>query len=773
MNRQRSGFGLYAAFMVIIVLAMFYITGKISAGSSPSQQKFETAVKDGKVTSAQIVQNKEVPTGSVVVREQGGDSYTVNVTDVNAAISLLEDADVTYTVQNVQRDSIFMTSVLPALLLGMILLFGMSMMNRSMGGGGGGGNKMMNFGKSNAHMSTDKDKKVLFRDVAGLKEEKEDLVEVVDFLKAPEKYTQVGARIPKGVLLVGPPGTGKTLLAKAVAGEAGVPFFSISGSDFVEMFVGVGASRVRDLFEEGKKHAPCIIFIDEIDAVARRRGTGMGGGHDEREQTLNQLLVEMDGFGVNEGIIVMAATNRVDILDPAILRPGRFDRRVVVGPPDVMGREEILKVHAKNKPLAEDVDLKQIAQTTAGFTGAELENLLNEAAIMAAKDRRRFVRQSDIKSAFIKVGIGAEKRSKVISDKEKRITAYHETGHAILFHMLPDMEAVYTISIIPTGPGAAGYTMPQPENDNMFQTRGKMMQYITVCLGGRVAEELIFDDITTGASQDIKQATATARSMITKYGMSENLGLVAYDSDSDEVFIGRDWGHTKSYSENVAAAIDEEVRQMIEKCHDQAKQIILEHSYVLHECAKQLMEKERESERTKNELITNVAHDLRTPLTSIIGYLELLAGNRQIPEDMQHKYIEIAYGKSRRLQKLIEDLFGFTKMNYGKIAMHVSQVDIVKLLGQLLEEAYPNFVEKGLSYDLQSNVPAKTINADGNLLARLFDNLIGNAIKYGADGKRVLVQIHAESETVTVSVTNYGYVIPADELPLIFNKFTV
>ena len=450
MNRQRSGFGLYAAFMVIIVLAMFYITGKISAGSSPSQQKFETAVKDGKVTSAQIVQNKEVPTGSVVVREQGGDSYTVNVTDVNAAISLLEDADVTYTVQNVQRDSIFMTSVLPALLLGMILLFGMSMMNRS-----------------------------------------------------------------------------------------------------------------------------------------------MGGGHDEREQTLNQLLVEMDGFGVNEGIIVMAATNRVDILDPAILRPGRFDRRVVVGPPDVMGREEILKVHAKNKPLAEDVDLKQIAQTTAGFTGAELENLLNEAAIMAAKDRRRFVRQSDIKSAFIKVGIGAEKRSKVISDKEKRITAYHETGHAILFHMLPDMEAVYTISIIPTGPGAAGYTMPQPENDDMFQTRGKMMQYITVCLGGRVAEELIFDDITTGASQDIKQATATARSMITKYGMSENLGLVAYDSDSDEVFIGRDWGHTKSYSENVAAAIDEEVRQMIEKCHDQAKQIILEHSYVLHECAKQLMEKEK------------------------------------------------------------------------------------------------------------------------------------------------------------------------------------
>ena len=593
MNRQRSGFGLYAAFMVIIVLAMFYITGKISAGSSPSQQKFETAVKDGKVTSAQIVQNKEVPTGSVVVQEQGGDSYTVNVTDVNAAISLLEDADVTYTVQNVQRDSIFMTSVLPALLLGMILLFGMSMMNRSMGGGGGGGNKMMNFGKSNAHMSTDKDKKVLFRDVAGLKEEKEDLVEVVDFLKAPEKYTQVGARIPKGVLLVGPPGTGKTLLAKAVAGEAGVPFFSISGSDFVEMFVGVGASRVRDLFEEGKKHAPCIIFIDVIDAVARRRGTGMGGGHDEREQTLNQLLVEMDGFGVNEGIIVMAATNRVDILDPAILRPGRFDRRVVVGPPDVMGREEILKVHAKNKPLAEDVDLKQIAQTTAGFTGAELENLLNEAAIMAAKDRRRFVRQSDIKSAFIKVGIGAEKRSKVISDKEKRITAYHETGHAILFHVLPHMDPVYTISIIPTGMGAAGYTMPLPDNDEMFNTKNKMLEDITTLLGGRVAEEIIFGDITTGASNDIKRATETARSMVMKYGMSEKIGLIAYGNDDDEVFIGRDLAHTRGYSEEVAREIDAEISRIISECHEKAESIIREHIGVLHSCASLLLEKEK------------------------------------------------------------------------------------------------------------------------------------------------------------------------------------
>ena len=479
--------------------------------------------------------------------------------------------------------------ILPLLIVGAVLLILWTVLMGRMNGS----NPMANFGKARTVLGVPDGKKVTFDDVAGADEEKEELEEIVDFLRNPQKFTQIGARIPHGILLVGPPGTGKTLLARAVAGEAGVQFLSISGSDFVEMYVGVGASRVRDLFEQAKKVAPAIIFIDEIDAVARRRGTGMGGGHDEREQTLNQLLVEMDGFGVNEGIIVMAATNRVDILDPAILRPGRFDRRVVVGPPDVMGREEILKVHAKNKPLAEDVDLKQIAQTTAGFTGAELENLLNEAAIMAAKDRRRFVRQSDIKSAFIKVGIGAEKRSKVISDKEKRITAYHETGHAILFHMLPDMEAVYTISIIPTGPGAAGYTMPQPENDDMFQTRGKMMQYITVCLGGRVAEELIFDDITTGASQDIKQATATARSMITKYGMSENLGLVAYDSDSDEVFIGRDWGHTKSYSENVAAAIDEEVRQMIEKCHDQAKQIILEHSYVLHECAKQLMEKEK------------------------------------------------------------------------------------------------------------------------------------------------------------------------------------
>ena len=593
MNRQRSGFGLYAAFMVIIVLAMFYITGKISAGSSPSQQKFETAVKDGKVTSAQIVQNKEVPTGSVVVQEQGGDSYTVNVTDVNAAISLLENADVTYTVQNVQRDSIFMTSVLPALLLGMILLFGMSMMNRSMGGGGGGGNKMMNFGKSNAHMSTDKDKKVLFRDVAGLKEEKEDLVEVVDFLKAPEKYTQVGARIPKGVLLVGPPGTGKTLLAKAVAGEAGVPFFSISGSDFVEMFVGVGASRVRDLFEEGKRHAPCIIFIDEIDAVARQRGTGMGGGHDQREQTLNQLLVEMDGFGVNEGIIVMAATNRVDILDPAIMRPGRFDRKVHVGRPDIGGREEILKVHAKNKPLGDDVDLQQIAQTTAGFTGADLENLLNEAAIVAAREDRAYIVQADIRRSFVKVGIGAEKKSRIISDKEKKITAYHESGHAILFHVLPDVGPVYSVSIIPTGAGAAGYTMPLPEKDEMFNTRGRMLQEITVDLGGRVAEELIFDDITTGASQDIKQATALARAMVTKFGMSEDIGLINYANEDDEVFIGRDLAHTRGYGEDVASKIDAEIKRIIDECHEEAKKIISAHKDVLDACVELLLEKEK------------------------------------------------------------------------------------------------------------------------------------------------------------------------------------
>lgn len=559
-----------------------------------SYQTFQKMVDNGEISSVSVYQNREVPTGRLSLYDTNGNTSYVNVTDVNQVTELLEQNDIDYTVQPVEQENIFIRYVMPALLIGLVLLVGFSLMTRSLAGGGGGGNnRMMNFGKSNAHLSTDGDKKILFRDVAGLEEEKEDLVEVVDFLKAPEKYTHVGARIPKGVLLVGPPGTGKTLLAKAVAGEAGVPFFSISGSDFVEMFVGVGASRVRDLFEKGKAHAPCIIFIDEIDAVARRRGTGMGGGHDEREQTLNQLLVEMDGFGVNEGIIVMAATNRVDILDPAILRPGRFDRRVVVGPPDVKGREEILYVHAKNKPLGEDVDLKQIAQTTAGFTGAQLENLLNESAIIAARDSRNYIMQKDIRQAFIKVGIGTEKKSRVISEKEKRITAYHETGHAILFHVLPEMEAVYTISIIPTGPGAAGYTMPQPENDEMFNSRGKMLQYITVCLGGRVAEELIFDDITTGASQDIKQATSTARAMVTQYGMSSRLGLVAYDDDSNEVFIGRDWGHTKTYSEDVAAAIDEEVKAIIEECHERARKIIQEHTYVLHTCAARLIEKEK------------------------------------------------------------------------------------------------------------------------------------------------------------------------------------
>lgn len=594
MERQRNGAGFFFIPVILIVILLFYMLSSMDQQNTLSYQTFQKMVDNGEISSVSVYQNREVPTGRLSLYDTNGNTSYVNVTDVNQVTELLEQNDIDYTVQPVEQENIFIRYVMPALLIGLVLLVGFSLMTRSFAGGGGGGNnRMMNFGKSNAHLSTDGDKKILFRDVAGLEEEKEDLVEVVDFLKAPEKYTRVGARIPKGVLLVGPPGTGKTLLAKAVAGEAGVPFFSISGSDFVEMFVGVGASRVRDLFEKGKAHAPCIIFIDEIDAVARRRGTGMGGGHDEREQTLNQLLVEMDGFGVNEGIIVMAATNRVDILDPAILRPGRFDRRVVVGPPDVKGREEILYVHAKNKPLGEDVDLKQIAQTTAGFTGAQLENLLNESAIIAAKDSRNYIMQKDIRQAFIKVGIGTEKKSRVISEKEKRITAYHETGHAILFHVLPEMEAVYTISIIPTGPGAAGYTMPQPENDEMFNSRGKMLQYITVCLGGRVAEELIFDDITTGASQDIKQATSTARAMVTQYGMSSRLGLVAYDDDSNEVFIGRDWGHTKTYSEDVAAAIDEEVKAIIEECHERARKIIQEHTYVLHTCAARLIEKEK------------------------------------------------------------------------------------------------------------------------------------------------------------------------------------
>ena len=594
MNKQPSRIGLYLVLIIALVAGYFYLNNQVVSQSSYTQKQLEQALEDNKVVDATIQQNREVPTGAVIVDTTDSGQRKVYVTDVNEAISLLNKYDIDVTTQDVPGDNVFLTTLLPVLLTGALVIFLIMMMNRQMSAGGGGNAKMMNFGKSRARMSSpDDNKKVTFDKVAGLQEEKEDLVEVVDFLKSPQKYTKVGARIPKGVLLVGPPGTGKTLLAKAVAGEAGVPFFSISGSDFVEMFVGVGASRVRDLFEEGKRHAPCIIFIDEIDAVARQRGTGMGGGHDERELTLNQLLVEMDGFGVNEGIIVMAATNRVDILDPAILRPGRFDRKVAVGRPDVKGREEILRVHAKDKPLGEDVDLAQIARTTAGFTGADLENLLNEAAIEAARQGRGFILQSDIKGAFIKVGIGAEKKSKVISEKEKRITAYHESGHAILFHVLPDMDPVYTISIIPTGMGAAGYTMPLPDNDEMFNTKGQMLQDITTLLGGRVAEEIIFGDITTGASNDIKRATATARSMVMKYGMSDRLGLISYGDDDDEVFIGRDLAHTRSYSEDVAKAIDEEIRRIIGECHDQAKKIILEHEDVLHRCAKLLLEKEK------------------------------------------------------------------------------------------------------------------------------------------------------------------------------------
>ena len=592
MNRQPSRTGLYLVLIVMLVVGYFYLNNQVATQSDYTMEALEQSAKDGKISSAKIYQNKEVPTGSVLAEIQGEGQKRVYVTDVKDAQEILEEYDIEAQVQNVPQDNAFLTSLLPTLLMGALIIFLFMMMNRQMSGGGGNA-KMMNFGKSRARMMLPDDKKVTFQNVAGLQEEKEDLVEVVDFLKSPQKYTSVGARIPKGVLLVGPPGTGKTLLAKAVAGEAGVPFFSISGSDFVEMFVGVGASRVRDLFEEGKKHAPCIIFIDEIDAVARQRGTGMGGGHDEREQTLNQLLVEMDGFGVNEGIIVMAATNRVDILDPAILRPGRFDRKVAVGRPDIKGREEILRVHAKDKPLGEDVDLAQIAQTTAGFTGADLENLLNEAAIMAAKATRNYITQPDIKAAFIKVGIGAEKRSKVISDKEKKITAYHEAGHAILFHVLPDMDPVYTISIIPTGVGAAGYTMPLPENDEIFNTKGKMLQDITTLLGGRVAEEIIFGDITTGASNDIKRATSTARAMVMQYGMSDRLGLIAYGDDSDEVFIGRDLAHTRGYSEEVAKEIDQEIHRIIDECHEKAKEIILEHQDVLHQCAALLLKKEK------------------------------------------------------------------------------------------------------------------------------------------------------------------------------------
>ncbi|MBS5324021.1 MAG: ATP-dependent zinc metalloprotease FtsH [Lachnospiraceae bacterium] len=559
-----------------------------------SLEELNQAMEKNQVTEVYIRPNREVPTGKILVRLKTGEEKEFTALDVKEIQEMVEKSgeDISVKVGDVPGDNTLLTSILSLGLTGVMLFFLFGMMNRQMSGGGSNA-KMMNFGKSRARMSTDEDKKVTFKDVAGLQEEKEELEEIVDFLKEPQKYVKVGARIPKGVLLVGPPGTGKTLLAKAVAGEAGVPFFSISGSDFVEMFVGVGASRVRDLFEEAKKNAPCIIFIDEIDAVARRRGTGMGGGHDEREQTLNQLLVEMDGFGVNEGIIVMSATNRVDILDPAILRPGRFDRKVGVGRPDIKGREEILKVHAAKKPLGEDVDLEEVARTTAGYTGADLENLMNEAAILTAKDGRYFINQNDIRQAFIKTGIGAEKKSRVISEKEKKITAYHEAGHAILFHVLPEMEPVHTISIIPTGMGAAGYTMPLPGKDEMFNSKNKMLENIVVSLGGRIAEELIFGDITTGASQDIKQASQMARAMVTQYGMSEKVGMIHYGSDEDEVFIGRDLAHTRNYAEETASLIDSEVKRIIDESYAKAKKILQEHEDVLHKCADLLIEKEK------------------------------------------------------------------------------------------------------------------------------------------------------------------------------------
>ena len=553
-------------------------------------EQYEQAIDNADITSATITPNQETPTGTVTYTLKDGSVKTTNILNTEDEEETLKAAGISCDVAAVKGPGFFETYGMPLIMCGMMFFVLVMTMGRNAGGGNA---KMLDFGRSHAQMTSGEDAKIGFKDVAGLEEEKGELEEIVDFLKNPGRYTRVGARIPKGVLLVGPPGTGKTLIAKAVAGEAGVPFFSISGSDFVEMFVGVGASRVRDLFTTAKKNAPCIVFIDEIDAVARRRGTGMGGGHDEREQTLNQLLVEMDGFGVNEGIIVMAATNRVDILDPAILRPGRFDRKIGVARPDVKGREAILRVHAKNKPMGEDVDLHQIAQTTAGFTGADLENLLNEAAIIAAKDDRAYMMQADIKRAFIKVGIGAEKKSRVISDKEKRITAYHEAGHAILFHVLPDVGPVYTVSIIPTGVGAAGYTMPLPEKDEMFNTRGRMIQNIVVDLGGRVAEELVFDDITTGASQDIKQATSIARSMVTKYGMSEKLGLISYGSDEEEVFIGRDLAHDRGYGEQVAGEIDREVKEIIDSCYAQAKDIIMKYRSVLDACAELLLEKEK------------------------------------------------------------------------------------------------------------------------------------------------------------------------------------
>ena len=589
---KQKGFSQYFVVIVLLLLGIVLINAWKKNNVEYTRAELVQDLEDGDIEEVVIHPNAQGPTGYLDVTLASGQEKTLYATDISELEKLVRDNGIEPKVLDIQRESIFLTSILPTLIIVVAAAFFFIMMN-AQNAGGGSSARMMNFGKSRAKLANVGDDKVTLKDVAGLREEKEELEEIIDFLREPAKYTKVGARIPKGVLLEGPPGTGKTLLAKAIAGEANVPFFSISGSDFVEMFVGVGASRVRDLFLEAKRHAPCIVFIDEIDAVARRRGTGMGGGHDEREQTLNQLLVEMDGFGVNEGIIVVAATNRVDILDPAILRPGRFDRKIAVGRPDVGGREEILKVHAKNKPLSDDIDLGQIAQTTAGFTGADLENLLNEASIYAAKDGRLFVKQEDIRKAFVKVGIGTEKKSRIISDKEKKITAYHEAGHAILFHELPDVGPVYSVSIIPTGVGAAGYTMPLPDKDEMFMTKGKMLHNIMVSLGGRIAEEIIFDDITTGAASDIKKATKVARKMVTSFGMSENIGVISYDEDDDEVFIGRDLAHTRAYSEKVAGEIDSEVKAIVDDCYARAKAIIMSHEDILHKAAKLLLEKEK------------------------------------------------------------------------------------------------------------------------------------------------------------------------------------
>ena len=603
-NNKNSGFTMYILFVLLLAAIIVGVNLISNQKEEYSREEFIEDMEKGYVTMVEITPNSETPTGTLLVDTTIKGVKRLYVTDVIEAEQLVREHGIAPVINDVKRQSWVTTSLLPMLIVlgvGFLLLMFFTAQNNAQASAGS--NKMLNFGKSSAKM-TRGNNKTNFSKVAGLKEEKEEMAEIVDFLKDPGKYSKLGARIPKGVLLEGPPGTGKTLLAKAVAGEADVPFFSISGSDFVEMFVGVGAARVRDMFATAKKNAPCIVFIDEIDAVARRRGTGLGGGHDEREQTLNQMLVEMDGFGENEGIIVMTATNRVDILDPAILRPGRFDRKVTVGVPDVGGREEILKIHAKNKPLADNVDLEQIARTTAGFTGADLENLLNEAAIDAAKSNKSFVEQEDIRKAFIKVGIGSEKRSRIISDEEKKITAYHEAGHAILFHLLPDVGPVYTVSIIPTGVGAAGYTMPLPEKDQMFLTKGRMLQEIMVSLGGRIAEEIIFQDITTGASSDIKKASKVARNMVMKYGMSENIGVISYDSEDDEVFIGRDLAHTKAYSETVTAEIDREVKAIIDDCYDKAKKMILDHEYVLHSCAKLLLEKEKISGEEFEALFT-------------------------------------------------------------------------------------------------------------------------------------------------------------------------